>query len=195
MPRMIEPQIAWMTWKGPSLRSTCLPSASTVVKHPRDPRSAGFTFVELIVVMALLALMAGLAAPSLSRSLRQRKVDEEATRFIALTEYARDEAVSQGIPMVVWVDQKGQRCGVEPKEGFEGDVSRDREFAMNPDVSFKIDNAATSGGVTHAVEFAPDGSPGLSSVELVELTDRFDSALSIVRTEDRWSYEIVKEGR
>ena len=161
----------------------------------RTASSRGLANPELIIVMALLALITALAAPSLARSLRQRKVNEEATRFLALTEYARDEAVSQGVPMVVWVDPKGQSFGVETKAGFEGDESRNREFTLNPDVSFHIDKIALSGGVAHAVEFAPDGAPDVSSVESVEMTDRFDSAVSIVRTNDRRSYEIVKEGQ
>ena len=51
-------------------------------------RSAeGFTLVELIIVMTLLAIVAALSVPSLSRSMRQRNLDEEATRLLALTEY------------------------------------------------------------------------------------------------------------
>lgn len=154
-----------------------------------------FTLVELIIVMMVLAVTAALAAPLLSRSVRARNLSEEAGRFVALTEYAREEAVSQGIPMVVWVDQNAQTFGVEPKEGFEGDPSRNRDFALNPDVFFKIDRVLMSAGVAHAAEFAPDGSPSVASVDAVEMTDRFGEALSVVRTEDRWSYEIVKEDR
>src|ERR1051325_1837454 len=78
----------------------------------------GFTLVELILVMALLATLMALAAPSLSRSMRQRNLSQEATRFVALTESARDEAVSQGVPMVVWIDPVGGRFGMGPKTGY-----------------------------------------------------------------------------
>lgn len=176
---MNEPRMARMTQPG----------------VPSPGRARGFTLVELIIVMALLAVAAALAVPSLARSLRERNLDGEAARFLALTEYARDEAVSQGIPMVVWVDVKQGRWGAGPKEGFDGDAARAREFALGPDVSCTIDKAAATGGVAYAVEFAPDGSPDVSSVETLELSDRFGSVLSIARTEDRWSYEIVKEAK
>lgn len=155
----------------------------------------GFTLVELVVVMALVCVAASLAAPMLSRSLRDRNINEEAERFIMLTEYGRGEAVSQGVPMVVWVDQSGQRCGVEPKEGFEGDDSRRREFELNPDVFIKADKLVMSGGVGHAAEFEPYGAPTTSSVEALTFEDRFDTVVNITRTSDRWAYEIVKEAR
>lgn len=157
--------------------------------------TAGFTLVELIFVMALLTVVVALSAPSLSRSMRQRNLNEEASRFLAATEYARDEAVSQGVPMTVWIDPAAQRFGVEPKKGFDGAVGREREFAVNPDVQFEVGIGVGKGGVITAAEFSPDGSPALSSLDSVRLMDRFKSSLSVARTSDGWSYEIVKETR
>src|SRR5438067_13878805 len=77
-----------------------------------------FTLVELILVMAVLATIMALSTPSLSRSLRNRNIEQEAKRFIALTEYARGEAVSQGVPMTIWIDVEAGAFGVEPKAGF-----------------------------------------------------------------------------
>jgi type II secretion system protein H len=159
----------------------------------RSDRSPGFTLVELIIVMALLAVAAAFSAPSLARSLHQRNLNGEASRLLALTEYARDEAVSQGVPMTLWVDPNGQRFGLEPKAGFEGDDTRAREFALDPDVHFEIDRSASRNGVADAMEFAPDGAPASSSVDSLRLVDRFDSMITLARTSDGWSYEIVKE--
>ena len=155
----------------------------------------GFTLVELIVVMALLAIMAALSAPAMSRSIRARNLAGEAARFIAATEYGRNEAVSQGVPMVVWIDAKAQRYGVEPKAGFDADETRARDYAMNPDVQVEIDKAAVSGGVVEAIEFAPDGALTSSSVDSVRLVDRFNSVINVSRTTDGWSYELVKEAK
>ena len=160
------------------------------------PGSTGaFTLVELIIVMTLLAIVAALAVPSLSRSMRQRNLDEEATRLLALTEYCRDEAVSQGVPMIVWIDAKSQRYGIEPKAGFDADETRSREYAINPDVNVEIDKAAVSGGVVEAMEFGADGALATSSVDAVRLVDRFKSAIAVSRTTDGWSYELVKEAK
>jgi type II secretion system protein H len=153
----------------------------------------GFTLVELVVVMALLAIVAALSAPAMSRSIRARNLNGEAVRFIAATEYGRDEAVSQGVPMTVWIDPATQRFGVEPRAGFEGIESRNREFAVNADIHFEMDNAPAGGGIVQVAEFAPDGTPGTASLETVRLLDRFDSEVIVVRTKDGWGYEIQKE--
>jgi type II secretion system protein H len=153
-----------------------------------------FTLVELILVMAVLATVMALAAPSLSRSLRNRNLDQEAKRFIALTEYARSEAVSQAVPMIVWIDADGGRFGAEPKAGFTSADNTKKEYPLNSDVHFDLTNApAAQDGLVTAVEFEPDGTPDPSSMATVQLADRFKNAVAIAKTQDGWGYEIVKD--
>jgi type II secretion system protein H len=158
----------------------------------RSDFSAGFTLVELILVMALLAVIAAFSAPSLARSLRQRNLDGEAARLLALSEYGRDEAVSQGVPMTVWIDPNGQRMGVEPKTGYDGDDARSRSFTLDRDIHFEVDRGVTQNGVVDVMEFGPDGAPSPTSIDVVRMVDRFQSQVSVARTSDGWSYEIVK---
>ena len=70
-------------------------------------RRAGFTLIELMLVLAILAMMVALVAPALAKSSRARNLEQEALRLVALTEYARDEAVSQGVSMAVYVETQG----------------------------------------------------------------------------------------
>jgi type II secretion system protein H len=161
----------------------------------QERATAGFTLIELIVVMGLLAVAAAMAVPLLAGSSRQRTVNDEAARFIALVEYCRDEAVSQGVQMTVWIDPKGQALGVEPKTGYDGADERTREYQTNPEVTFQTDKIKKSGRTLIAVECAPDGSLSSSSVESIRVVDRHDSAADIVRTLDGWGYEIVKGGQ
>ncbi|MES2570243.1 MAG: prepilin-type N-terminal cleavage/methylation domain-containing protein, partial [Verrucomicrobiota bacterium] len=157
------------------------------------PFPGAFTLVELIIVMALLATVMALSAPSLSRSLRQRNLDHEAVRFVALTEYARNEAVSQGVPMFVWINPETSGFGTGPKTGYRGVEGREREYTINPDLHFEMDQAQVVQGLAHIIEFAPDGSPGTLSTENVRIIDRFNSNITVALTSDRWCYEILKE--
>jgi Tfp pilus assembly protein FimT len=152
-----------------------------------------FTLVELIIVMGLLALVAMLAVPVLSGSSRQRTLNDEAARFIAMVEYCRDEAVSQGVQMTVWIDPNGRSLGVEPKTGYDGADDRSREYQTHPDVTFQTDKIKKSGRTLIAVECTPDGSLSTSSVETIRVVDRRGSAVDITRTLDGWGYEIIKE--
>src|SRR4051794_10382971 len=106
--------------------------------------------------MALLCIVLAFAAPSLGRSMRERHVADEAKRFLALTEYARAEAISQGVPMLVRVDVQAGRIGVEAKTGYAAERSREREFALGPDVHLEMGESQTNGD---PIEYAPDGIP------------------------------------
>ena len=158
-------------------------------------RASAFTLVEMIIVMALLAIVMAIAAPSLSRSMKERNLPDEAARFLAATEYARSEAESQGVPMVIWVDPTNHRLGIEAKAGFDGEPSRTKEFTWNEDIRFETDQKAASGQTIDLVEFGPDGAPTEASVDSVRLVDRFGAALTVARTTDRWSYEILRDAK
>ena len=167
-----------------------------MLRNDATRRSEAFTLVELILVMALLCVILGLAAPSLSRSMRQRDLTQEATRLLALTEYARDEAISKGVPMVVWIDTEAERYGVKPKKGYEDAGTRTKEYALTEGVQF--DGARISKGgasETDMAEFAPDGTLDSSSQTSVQLVDRSKSAIGIAQTKDAWGYEIVEGAR
>jgi type II secretion system protein H len=152
-----------------------------------------FTLVELVIVMSLLALVAALAVPLLSGSTRQRTLNDEAMRFLSLVEYCRNEAISQGVQMTVWIDPQGQNLGVEPRTGYDGADSRTREYRTHPDVTFQTDKIKKSGTTLIAVECSPDGALSTTSVETIRLVDKHNSVVTVSRTLDGLGYEIVKE--
>ena len=179
-------------------------------------RTAAFTLIEMVLVMALLATLAAIAIPSLARSLRGHNLDGQADRLLALTEYGRDEAVSQGFPMVMWIDVDGGRCGVDTKPGYGSgqENARAREYALGDDARFdpvgqgmvsSVPAAGTTAqgqtasgspqgtheGVTVA-EFEPDGTLDPGSLAGFHLVDRGGESISVSQTPDAYGYEIVK---
>ena len=76
-----------------------------------------FTLLELILVMFLLAIVAGFVAPQMSSFIRGRNLNFEARRLLSLTHYAQQRAVSEGVPTVPYGGQgclrtvhRGRRC-------------------------------------------------------------------------------------
>jgi len=158
-----------------------------------------FTLVELILVMALLTTIMAIALPSIARSFRQHNLEQEAARLLAVTEYGRDEAISEGVPMSVWVDPDNGLFGVDAAEGYvPGDVHR-KQYALGMDIHFDLAKTGkiekTADGHVEAALFAPDGGLDPSGVDSIRIVDRSDSAMAVARTADGWSYEIVKEAR
>jgi len=143
--------------------------------------------------MALLCVILSVAAPSLARSFHQRNLTQEALRLLAVTEYARDEATSKGIPMVVWIDVDGGRYGVKPKAGYEDAGARSKDYTLTEGVSFEGSTTAKAvAGESDAAEFEPDGTLDPSSQTAVRLVDRSNSMVSVSQTKDAWGYEIEK---
>ena len=169
-------------------------------------RAGAFTLVELILVMALLCVILGLAAPSLSRSFHERNLKQEATRLLAVTEYARDEAVSQGVPMSVWIDASTGHFGAQAMPGYEDAGARGKEFTLITGLRFDL--LGGSSGVAKqtgpasrttamvgndVAEFLPDGTLDPSSQPSVRVVDQSNSAIEIAQTKDAWGYEIVTD--
>src|SRR6266566_7071347 len=73
----------------------------------------GFTLMELILVMTVLAIAVSITAPALANFFRGRTLDSEARRFLSLTRHGQSRAVAEGVPMELWLDAVNQTYGLE----------------------------------------------------------------------------------
>lgn len=63
--------------------------------------STGFTLVEVLVVVAILAALASLAAPSFTESIRRSQVNSIQQEFNVSFQLARSEAIRRGFPVLL----------------------------------------------------------------------------------------------
>src|SRR5262245_47792338 len=98
---------------------------------------AAFTLIELILVMALLLIVVGVAFPSLQNFFRGRSLDSEVRRFLSLTRYAQSRAVSESIPMVLWLDAREGTYGLQADAGYLDNDSKAVEYTLSQDVSLE----------------------------------------------------------
>lgn len=184
-----------------------LPATATFRRAgPAAGRAArGFTLIELILVLALLAVVLGVAAPSLARFFHARKLDEEAQRFLALTRYGQSRAVSEGVPMVLWVDPDAGAYGLEAETSYTGEDPRAIEFEVDPSVRVEVETRADDvwrqaweqtrriAGNKPAIRFTPDGFLSPNSPErivFVQETEVDESTIAIGLSRHRLHYEI-----
>ncbi len=159
----------------------------------RAPRLQGFTFIELILVMALLVAMISVAAPMLSDFFRGRTLDSEARRLLALTRASQSRAVSEGLPMLLWVDTDQHTYGLEQEMPPRDGDPRALEFEL--DESLMLEAAKTlpvtvRGKSLTAIRFLPEGVVDETSPTELHLTSIDGSMLSLVQTTNRVNYEI-----
>jgi len=77
--------------------------------HSRTRRSCigGFSMVELVVSMAVLLILTGLAIPSLMRSFRAYQLNDAATRLADMLKFTRFEAVRRNRPVCYLMQPSG----------------------------------------------------------------------------------------
>lgn len=165
----------------------------------KEINSQGFTLIELILVMFLLATMGALMAPSLSGVFRSRNIESEALRFFSVTEYARSEALSQGIPMILWLKSETGEYGIKAKEGYEYSGSRSLRYQLDPQMKFTVGESSSSKKVqnqeeTPLIEFSPAGYLMTESLSTLQISDLQNHSLWIQKTADGMGYETSRKG-
>jgi type II secretion system protein H len=157
-------------------------------------RRGGFTLIELIFVLALLVIITSIAVPRMSGFIRGRALDSESRQLMALMHAAQSRAVSEGMPMMLWIDSAGGRYGVNAETSDKnGDVKAEQ---LNVDGTLKI--AALSSGVgaratfqnLPAIRFLPDGTVDEGSPQTVQLADEDGFGRWLVELPNRTGYEI-----
>jgi Tfp pilus assembly protein FimT len=162
------------------------------VRHSSFSRA--FTLIELTLIMALLVIITSLAAPAMANFIRGRALDSESRRLFALIHAGQSRAVSEGVPMVLWVDQKQNAYGLQAETtGQNGDPKAE---ALSVDSTLQI-AVLTTGVATPttfnnlpAIRFLPDGTVDENSPQVVQLTDSAGVSRRLIELPTRMGYEI-----
>jgi Tfp pilus assembly protein FimT len=172
-----------------------------------------FTLVELLLVMTLLVILISVSAPTLANFFRGRTLDSEARRLLALTHHGQSRAVSEGIPMVLWVDEKEKKYGLEQEDGWEEEDARAVEFRADSDLKLEVvadrrsqTNLYTAFAANFArslessirpklpeIRFLPDGSFSPTSFRALKLTDRHGFTILLAQATNRIDFELRKD--
>jgi type IV fimbrial biogenesis protein FimT len=78
--------------------------------HPQGKSSHGFTLIELMVVVALVAILAALAAPSWTQLQMRNTIRTAVNDFTSSLYLARAEAVRLNVPVTVCPSTDGATC-------------------------------------------------------------------------------------
>jgi type IV fimbrial biogenesis protein FimT len=78
----------------------------------------GFTLIEVLVVMVVLAVLVGLAAPSFRTSIQNVRTSAAGEELTAFMSYARSEAIRRGARVSVCPTANGTSCGGGWSQGF-----------------------------------------------------------------------------
>ena len=169
----------------------------------RNRRAPAFTLIELILVMALLAIVLAVSAPSLSKFFRGRTLASEGRRFVSLTRYGQSRAVSEGVPMMLWIDTRRGAYGLQQEPGYADLDTKAVQFVLTnrmrmavrdvPLLASQTMQARQSAQADPSVprlHFQPDGFISEDSAQTVEIQETTGETLWITQSRNRLNYEI-----
>ncbi len=147
-------------------------------------RPAGFTLVELLVVLAIVAVLAGLLAPNMSGSLGAVRVREAALTLAQDVRYAQMLAVERGRPVCLAIDRT--RPGHQVKSVEEAsDRSAGSSYAavtefvgLTEGVRFeRVEAGESPDGHKDVLWFDPWGGWSTGRIQLTDGSRRFEVRL------------------
>ena len=164
-----------------------------------DSRLSGFTLIELILVLALLVIITSLAAPAMSNFIRGQALDSEARRLMALIHAGQSRAVSEGLPMVLWVDEKQGAYGLQAETtGRSGDPKAEN-LVLDASLQIAVVNTGSAGttkfGGLPAIRFLPDGTVDENSPQTLRLMDARGHTLWLIESRNHNGYEVSNTGK
>ncbi len=174
---------------------------------------AGFTLLEMILVMVVITIVLSMAAPSLSGFARSRPIFDASVKFVSLSDYARSQAVAEGRVYRLNLDTETGRFWLTAQEGgaFKelgqgmGRVFRlpdetradwiehpSRTAEASPPEFLSMGSAESlvprDSGDNEYIEFQPDGS---AETAVIRLTDRKNNRLDITSSSPTDRFRVV----
>jgi type IV fimbrial biogenesis protein FimT len=81
-------------------------------------RQRGFTLMELVITIAVLAILTTLAVPSFVQFIQNNRLSSEANELVAALQYGRSEALRRGEEVQVCSSSDQTSCGGDWNQGW-----------------------------------------------------------------------------
>lgn len=112
-------------------------------------RISGFTLVELMIVLAIAAILLTLAAPSFRDLVLNNRLSVQTNRFVSAVNISRSEAIKRGVEITL-----ASKNGNDWSDGWEVQLSSDSSVLYDGEA---LDASSTFTGSVSSIDFSPNG--------------------------------------
>jgi prepilin-type N-terminal cleavage/methylation domain-containing protein len=174
--------------------------AGTRARNIKPRQRSAFTLIELIVVMALLAIVIAIGAPRLAKFFHGQTVASEGQRLLALTRYGQSRATSEGLPMILWMNPANGTYGLRMQDGFSAagatapaGTGKDVSYQLGDGLRFQFEQGVALPKQGASILFAPDGSIEESSLHRVVIVQDDGDWSAIAEADNHLNYVTVQK--
>ncbi|MEM7206601.1 MAG: GspH/FimT family pseudopilin [Pseudomonadota bacterium] len=96
-----------------------------------NSKNQGFTIIELVITLALAAVVAGLAAPSVVNMIRENAVVAINNQIVADIQFTRSEAIKRNIPVTICAANADQDACIVSNDWSNGWIAFAETITVN----------------------------------------------------------------
>lgn len=127
-------------------------------KQVKPGKSRGFTLVELMVVMVIIALIMGLVATSMARSISGAEARAASRKLVASLRYTRARAIIDKAEQVFQVDTENR--------SYQAPGRKEIQLPEGVDVTITTARSEVTSEAVSGIRFFPDGGSTGGHIEL-----------------------------
>lgn len=117
----------------------------------------GFSLVELMITIAIAAIMLTLAAPNMSRLLAGNRIATQASSLVSNLALARSEAIKRGVRTTICPSSAGTACtSTTWSEGYMvyADLDGDGSFNSGSDIILRVGSRPAGNAALASSDFS-----------------------------------------
>lgn len=123
----------------------------------------GFTILELLIAMAILAIATTMAAPSFQAVIKETRARAQARSVVEAMELARSNAVTRRRPITFCASTNSSTCAASTSAWGSGWVVRDTVDNSILQVGSALEGGSTLTSAAHTITFDAFGEIGAST--------------------------------
>lgn len=129
----------------------------------------GFTLLELMVVLAIAAILMAVAVPSFALLIQKNRLATQTNAFIGDLQFARAEAIKQGQPVTICASSDGSTClgtttwgtgwivFADPDNTKTRDTTKPAEAVLRTQARWTSSDTFTASNSIAAISYSRDG--------------------------------------